>query len=91
MRNTTFIIILLAFFAPDVLAAKTEQQNNKKPIVSQIYIENKASHEQDEAKESTKKKIDITVQKESKFIDKSINWATKEQKKFRKWETPYKK
>lgn len=80
MGNTIIIIFLMIFFAPALLAAKPEQPADKKPIDSQIYNENEVRHEQDEAKESTKKKIDITVQKDNKFIDKSINWSGKKQK-----------
>jgi phenylalanyl-tRNA synthetase alpha subunit len=80
MKNTIIIIFSNLFFILSVLAANPEYKADKKTTDSQRCIKNQITQEEGEAKKFQKKQLDITVQKDDKFIDKSVNWGNKEQK-----------
>lgn len=80
MKNTIIIIFSNLFFILSVLATNPEYKTDKKTTDSQRYVKNKVTQKEDEAKKPQKEKLDITVQKDNKFIDKSVNWAGKKQK-----------
>lgn len=80
MKNTIIIIFSNLFFILSVLAANPEYKTDKKTTDSQRCIKNQITQEEGEAKKIQKKQLDITVQKDDKFIDKSVNWDNKKQK-----------
>ena len=80
MKNTIIIIFSNLFFILSVLATNPEYKTDKKTTDPQHCVKNKVTQEEGEAKKSQKKQLDITVQKDDKFIDKSVNWGSKKQK-----------
>lgn len=80
MKNTIIIIFSNLFFTLAVLATKPEHKTEKKTTYSERCVKNQVTQKEDTNKKSQKKKIDITVQKDNKFIDKSVNWTDKKQK-----------
>lgn len=80
MKNTIIIIFSNLFFILSVLASNPEYKTDRKTTDFQRCVKNQVTQKEDEAKNPHKKKFDITVKKDDKFIDKSVNWADKKQK-----------
>lgn len=76
MKNTIIIIYLNLLFTLAVLANRPEYKITN----PNLSVTNKVEQKKSDANTFQKEKIDITVKKDNKFTDKSVNWTGKRQK-----------